>query len=184
MARAKTGHNGVLRLLFPRGKSKSLLSLLLALLAAVGAYSFAPGRVIRVADGDTLTMFSPEREMLKVRLYGVDAPESDQPGGKEARAFASDLALLHEVEVRTLDTDRYGRSVGMVRLTDGRMLNEELVRAGLAWVYLDYCREIQCVRWLALEKEARAAGRGLWKRKNPVPPWEWRAGHRRGSADS
>lgn len=159
--------------LTPRRLRRYVL-LALTLLGALGFYGFAPGRVIRVADGDTLTVLSRERNLEKVRLYGIDAPERDQPWGAEAGDFLSSLTLLREVELSVVDKDQYGRLVALLRLPDGRLANEELVRLGHAWVYKDYCREPRCAVWLALELEARLAGRGLWGKGNPTPPWRWR----------
>ncbi len=70
------------------------------------------------------------------------------------------------------DTDRYGRTVADVILVDGRTLNHELVRAGLAWRYRRYAPDIGTLA--QLEAAARDAKRGLWSLPNPVPPWEWR----------
>lgn len=72
--------------------------------------------------------------------------------------------------------DKYTRTLAAaVALPDGRVAQEELLRAGLAWVYRDYCRK--CVYWFNLEEEAKNAHRGLWRQNNPVPPWEWRKGN-------
>jgi endonuclease YncB( thermonuclease family) len=152
-----------------------LASLLFALLSSLAVYTLAPGRVIRVADGDTLTLFSRERDMEKIRLYGVDAPESGQPWGAEAGSFVSALVMLQEVEIEVRDRDRYNRLVAELRLPDGRSLNEELLRNGHAWVYRDYCPDLRCLAWLALEGEARLNRRGLWADENPVAPWVWRS---------
>ena len=73
-----------------------------------------------------------------------------------------------------MNTDRYGKTVALIRLEDGKVLNEEIVRTGFAWVYERYCRKTICGEWKKLEEEARAAGLGLWKDKDPVPPWEFR----------
>ncbi len=70
-----------------------------------------------------------------------------------------------------MDRDRYGRTVGVVLLPDGRSLNHELVRAGLAWMYRRYTNDQSLSD---LEEEARLARRGLWVDANPIPPWEWR----------
>ncbi len=70
-----------------------------------------------------------------------------------------------------MDRDRYGRTVGVVLLPDGRSLNHELVRAGLAWMYRRYTNDESLSD---LEEEARVARRGLWADRNPIPPWEWR----------
>lgn len=80
------------------------------------------------------------------------------------------------------DTDRYGRLVGEVLLPDGRNLNHELVRAGMAWWYRRYAQEDTTLA--QLEAEARAARRGLWRDPHPVPPWEWRRTQRQGQRPS
>lgn len=153
---------------------KGLAGLILALIAAFGVYEYAPGRVIRVADGDTVTVYTKERERKKIRLYGVDAPEAGQDWGPEAADFVRDLVFLQEVEVSVINHDRYGREVALVRLADGRILNEELVRNGHAWVYRRYCKEAFCDNWIALELVARAQKRGLWSQPSPTAPWNWR----------
>ncbi len=71
-----------------------------------------------------------------------------------------------------VDRDRYGRTVGVVLLPDGRSLNHELVRAGLAWWYRRYAPDDETLA--QLERDARGAERGLWADAEPVPPWEWR----------
>lgn len=153
---------------------KKFVALVLFLLSAFGVYEYAPGRVIKVADGDTITVYTTEREKQKIRLYGVDAPESAQSWGPEAREFVSDLVFLQEVEISVVNTDRYGREVALVKLKDGRILNEELVKNGHAWVYRDYCREAFCANWIDMELRARYAKAGLWSQKNPTAPWRWR----------
>ena len=82
--------------------------------------------------------------------------------------------------METVDTDRYGRTVGIVKLEDGQIVNEEVMRAGFAWVYDRYCKKPICLWWKRLEDEACAEKRGLWNDKSPVPPWEWRR-EKRGS---
>ncbi|MBS1856124.1 MAG: thermonuclease family protein [Acidobacteria bacterium] len=73
-------------------------------------------------------------------------------------------------EVR--DIGRYKRTVAEIILPDGRNLNQEVVRAGLAWWYRTYAKHDAVLP--ALEDEARAAKRGLWADPSPMPPWEWR----------
>ena len=75
---------------------------------------------------------------------------------------------------------RYGRTVAVVILPDGRSLNAELVRAGLAWWYRRYAPDDETLE--RLEREAREARRGLWGDPEPIPPWEWRRGTRSGAA--
>jgi len=145
----------------------------------LGGGHFLRGRVISVADGDSLTVLTQQGERQRIRLYGIDAPESGQAGGEAATAFARSKALFTEVELNVMDTDRFGRAVAMVTLPDGSILNEELVRHGHAWVYDTYCRQPICIKWRALEKEARVNKKGLWADKNPTPPWTWRRSNRR-----
>ena len=64
--------------------------------------------------------------------------------------------------------------MGIARLADGTVVNQEIVRAGFGWVYAVYCKRPICLEWKRLESEALTAKRGLWKDAKPVPPLEWR----------
>ena len=127
-----------------------------------------------MADGDTVTVLNGDREQIRVRLYGIDAPERGQPWGGRATDLLRDLAAMETVEVEELDRDRWGRVVAILHLPDGRTANAEMIRTGLAWVYARYCRAPICADWRSLENDARAARLGLWADPAPVPPWEWR----------
>ncbi len=157
---------------------RRIVALILLAVSLFGGGAFLRGKVVSVADGDTLTVFS-DTGLTKVRLYGVDCPESAQRGGQEATAATRSLALFEEVRLEVVETDRYGRSVSLVHLPDGRILNEELVRQGNAWVYTAYCKQPRCLAWQALERAARADKKGLWQDNNPQPPWRLRERHRR-----
>ncbi|MDL2307736.1 thermonuclease family protein [Desulfovibrio sp. OttesenSCG-928-C06] len=153
---------------------RNMILLVLVIVALVGAYSYGRGKVVKIGDGDTVSILNSDGSFGKIRLYGIDCPENGQPGGAEAAAFTSDLAFLEEVKITTVNIDQYGRTVGMVHLPNGRMLNEELLRNGHAWVYRAYCKEPWCASWLQLERQAKAERKGLWAQKKPTPPWEWR----------
>lgn len=129
------------------------------------------GKVVAVHDGDTLTVMH-DAKGEKIRLYGVDAPELAQAYGMKAKQFTSEACFGREVTVTVQDKDRYGRTVGEVILSDGRSLNQELVRAGMGWWYRAYAKNNQTLE--GLESDARAARRGLWADKNPTPPWAFR----------
>ena len=105
--------------------------LLVILPGLVHAEQFT-GKVVGISDGDTISVLR-EGRAVKVRLYGVDAPEKAQAFGTQARTFTSDAAFQQTVTVEVHTTDRYGRLVGGVLFPDGRSLNQELVRAGMAW---------------------------------------------------
>jgi len=129
-------------------------------------------KVIRIADGDTVTVQTKDYEQIKIRLYGIDAPESDQPGGAEAKA-ALDTLYGQKIKIKPLDEDRYGRSVALIEFK-GQSVNLSLVSQGLAWHYVKYCKaQPICGHIKAAEAEAREAKRGLWS-GNPMPPWDWR----------
>jgi micrococcal nuclease len=130
------------------------------------------GKVIGVADGDTITVLR-DKQPQKIRLYGIDCPEKRQPFGKRARQFTSELVFGKVVEVEAVAIDRYGRTVAFVRV-ENVLLNEELIKDGLAWVYRRYCRlPVRDDKWDGLELEARSGKRGLWGESNEIPPWEF-----------
>ena len=150
-----------------------LLVALLSLFLVPSAHAW-PGRVVAVADGDTITVEPVQGgKRVKVRLYGIDTPELKQPGGRFAKAFAQKATLYQVVEIEEKDTDRYKRTVAIVHLR-GTTLQDLLLRDGGAWVYTKYCKSVECSAWKELEQEAMQAKRGLWYYDNPVPPWEWR----------
>ena len=139
--------------------------------AAAAEYT---GRVVGVHDGDTLTLLTPDRQQIKVRLDQIDTPESNQPYGSRAKQALSDLVFGKEIRVAVQGTDKYGRTLGRVYVgsTD---VNAELVRQGAAWVYRQYAKDQSLY---TLESEAKAAKRGLWAlpESERMPPWEWRHG--------
>jgi endonuclease YncB( thermonuclease family) len=150
-----------------------LLALLMLALAQVAMAAEITGRVVGIADGDTLTVLDAARRQIRVRLAEIDAPESHQPYGSRAKQGLSDLAFGKSVRVVVQDTDRYGRTVGRV-YAESIDVNAEMVRQGAAWVYRKYSHDPSL---LLLEQEARSARRGLWalpETERP-PPWEWRA---------
>jgi micrococcal nuclease len=144
--------------------------LLMALPVLVHAEQFT-GKVIGISDGDTISVLR-DGKAVKVRLYGVDAPEKAQAFGTKARQFTAALIFQKDVTVIVHATGRYGRLVGEVLLPDGRSLSQELVRAGMAWWYKPYAAKDTTLA--QLEADARAAQRGLWADAHPIPPWAWR----------
>ncbi|MCW5983534.1 MAG: thermonuclease family protein [Bryobacteraceae bacterium] len=106
-------------------------------------------------------------------VFTASIPRRNQDGGREARAFTSDLALFQSVTVLERDIDRYGRVVGDVRLTDGRVLNREIIRTGHGWWYQRYAPLSTDLQ--KLEAEARLYRRGIWSGwTSPEAPWQWR----------
>ena len=127
------------------------------------------GKVVGVTDGDTLTLLEGKTQ-YKIRLAEIDAPESRQPFGSRAKQALSDKVFGKTVRVQSARQDRYGRTLGTVEV-DGRNVNLELVREGMAWHYKHFSKS---KTFAAAEQEARKAKAGLWADQDPVPPWEWR----------
>lgn len=134
------------------------------------------GVVTQVSDGDTLRVRDAQTtEVLRLRLNGIDAPESDQPAGPEAAAYLSGLVLGQSVAYTEASIDRYGRTVADVyRASDGLFVNQEMVRVGGAWWYREYAPNDSALA--SLESEACSRCWGLWSLPGPIPPWEWRKG--------
>lgn len=125
-----------------------------------------------IVDGDSLIV-AGSGEKHEIRLYGIDTPEWGQPYAKEAKAFLIQTVLGKKVKVRKLYYDKYGRNIALVYLGDD-CLNEILVARGMAWVHIAYCKRPVCNAWRALQAKARKQRTGLWKEREPTPPWEWK----------
>ena len=146
--------------------------LVVALLVHAATAAEITGRVVGIADGDTLTILDAHQRQTRIRLAEIDAPESHQPFGSRAKRALSELVFGKAVRVVVIGTDRYGRTVG--RIYVGALdVSAEMVR-GAAWVFVRYSRDPSL---RALEQQAREARRGLWAlpEAERVPPWEWRA---------
>ena len=118
---------------------RAFLSVLLLFLTFVSiAQQVVSGKVVKVADGDTITILTANYTQIKIRLHGIDCPEKNQDFGTKAKQFTTIQCIGKTVIVKITDTDRYGRSIGVVSLPNGKILNKELIKAGLAWHYKHY----------------------------------------------
>lgn len=169
------------------------LPLLLALLAQSPCAAVLEGRVIHVADGDTLTILDDQQQAHKIRLAGIDAPERGQPFGRKATAALAALTKNQQVIIDGGKTDRYQRRIGIVKVatagcipcTPGTDVGLALVVAGLAWHYRAYEREQSSSdreQYREAESGARSRRDGLWTDAAPMPPWDWRRARREGGA--
>lgn len=158
----------------------ALLLLCLLLAAPAWAAQVFEGKVVGISDGDTITVLTNEKHQVKVRLYGVDCPESKQAYGTRARQSTSNHVFGKHVRVEIADTDRYGRTVGIVTTPGGAVLNRELLAEGMAWLYTAYCKAPICGEWKREEEAARQKKVGLWAEASPTPPWEYRKAGRSG----
>ena len=148
-------------------------SLALAFSFPVGA-DFT-GKVVAVADGDTVTVLRG-RGQVKVRLLDIDAPEKAQAFGNRSKQSLSDLCFNKITKVGDSGKHRCGRTLARV-YGDGVDANAEQVRRGMAWVYERYAPKNSPLH--VVQAEARAARRGLWVDNGPMPPWKWRSSSRR-----
>lgn len=134
------------------------------------------GRVVGVSDGDTITVLDASRQQYKVRLQGIDAPESRQAFGNVSKRGLSDLVAGQQVDVRYQKEDRYGRLLGVV-FVGGQDVNLAMVSRGLAWHYTFYQRDQSILdrqRYALAQQQAQQAGIGLWRDAQPIPPWDFR----------
>ena len=130
------------------------------------------GKVVSITDGDTINVYNTDHGQVNIRFYGIDSPEKGQPYGQAAGKYLASLIAGAIVDIESIAEDPYGRTVGIV--SDGeRNINQEMIKAGYAWVYKWYCNKPFCEYWLALENEARTRKIGLWQEQNPIPPWMW-----------
>jgi micrococcal nuclease len=139
------------------------------------------GKVIKVADGDTITVLDTNKRKHKIRFYGIDSPEGGQAFGDKAKKATSELVYGKNVEVNVLDQDRYGRQVGIV-FYNNTNINGELIKKGYAWVYTTYCKVRTCDDWYGSQVEASLNKRGLWADPKAIPPWEYRSQKRQQKA--
>jgi endonuclease YncB( thermonuclease family) len=139
------------------------------------------GRVVRIADGDTITLLDSLNAQHRIRLQGIDAPESHQDFGAQSKKSLSDMIFDKQVAAVCDKTDQYGRQVCKIMLDD-KDINLEQVKAGMAWHYKEYEREQSAddrELYAHAEDEARRARRGLWVNANPVEPSEFRRTEKR-----
>lgn len=172
-------------------------SILLALISISTAFAKEPirtieGTVSKVSDGDTIHVTDPMGTKVKVRLYGIDAPETEkgnkktgriskpgQPYGEEAYQALNSKVFRKSIKLDIMAVDQYKRSVGIVYL-NGKNINQEMVAEGFAWAYRQYLDRPHASEYIELEGQARAKRLGLWQQSNPQPPWEFRKSLKKG----
>ncbi len=135
------------------------------------------GRVVRVADGDTLSILEDNGEQHKVRLFAIDSPELKQTYGPQARDLLADLVYQKQVGLNVVEIDQYDRMVAVVYL-DGKDINRALVASGAAWWYRYHGPHERALEHA--EEQAREQHLGLWGvTDSPQAPWDWRREQRR-----
>jgi len=150
------------------------------------------GVVSKISDGDTINVTDCLGTKVKVRFYGIDAPETEksnkrtghvskagQPYGEEAFRSLKGKLQRQRVRLEIMDVDRYKRSVAIVWL-GSRNINREMVAEGWAWAYRRYLDRPHASEYIQTEELAREKRLGLWQQANPQPPWEFRKLQRKG----
>lgn len=150
-------------------KKLELLVLGLVLSFGLGASEIIAGKVVTVIDGNTLEIFTSENETYKILLYGIDSPELDQEYGEKAKRFLEKLTLNKSINVEIQGKDRLGNRLGIVMI-DGEDPREKLLEEGLAWT----AERNPIVEFENIKEKSREKGKGLWKEKDPTPPWIFR----------
>ena len=145
-------------------------ALLLLYLASTPLLADITGRVVGVADGDTITVLDARQGLTKIRLHQIDAPEKKQDYGQRSKQSLSNLVYGKQARVEVFDTDKYGRTVGKVWI-NGLDANLEQVKRGMAWVYEKYASD---PAYFAAERAAKSGRVGLWDQPTPTPPWVFR----------
>lgn len=155
---------------------KRIFILIIIIILFTSASNAWTGKVVSVAAGDTLTVLHNGKE-VNVKLYGVETPNKAQAFGQKAKEFTSAFVSDTIVDVTVFETDRDGRSVGLVTV-GSKNLNRTLVASGYAWVYDTDCKQSFCGDWKGIELQAKASKLGLWSDSSPMPPWNWHSGNK------
>jgi len=148
------------------------------LLSLPASAEIVAGRVVAIADGDTLTLLDGKNQQHKIRLAGIDAPEKSQDFGQKAKTGLSALAFDRSATADCRKRDRYQREICVV-VVGGKDVGLEQIRGGMAWWYKQYAREQTAIERTDYEQAefiAKLHRVGLWNSKNPTPPWDWRHG--------
>ena len=133
------------------------------------------GKVIRVSDGDTILIQSGSQK-IRVRMYGIDAPELKQKYGEESKKYLEKRITDKNVDIKVINQDQYGRKVGKV-FYKNKDINLEMLETGNAWFYEYHAKHEKDYR--KAFKNAKEQKLGLWKDKNPQNPRNFRLDHRR-----
>lgn len=128
------------------------------------------GKVTKVADGDTFTIRS-DGNNYRIRMYGIDAPESDQKHGKEASNYLSNIIMNKEVNIKIMDKDQYDRIVGKVFYNE-RDINKMMLESGNAWYYEFHAKNE--TEYRDAHENARNMKKGLWNNPKPENPRNYR----------
>ncbi|RJL70163.1 thermonuclease family protein [Acinetobacter radioresistens] len=130
----------------------------------------------QVLDGDTISSANPEGKVIRIRLTGIDAPENDQPMGKESHKSLEQCLAGKPLIINWSTTDKYDRLLAKV-IAGKQDCNLAQIQNGYAWHYKYFENDqpsIDRKNYSKVESSARIKKVGLWKSECPTPPWDWR----------
>lgn len=145
-------------------------------LANASAENILQGKVVSVADGDTITILDVNKTQHKIRLQGIDAPEKAQAFGEKSKQSLYEMVHGKTVQVSFTKNDKYGRIVGKVFL-DTQDICHQQIKSGLAWHYKKYQDEQPLAdrdTYSVSESNAKSQQLGLWSDAQPTAPWDYR----------
>ena len=154
-------------------RSRMKRSLLVTIILSFSASAEVPSGAVqfslkRISDGDTIVTTGDTR----IRLWGIDTPERDQPYGSDATQALTEMLRDRQLYLETKDIDRYGRTVGVIYTANGSEINLELVCKGHAWWYQRYAQDAP--DYEKCHEAVKDRRLGLWADEEPVAPWDWR----------
>lgn len=159
---------------------KSKVFLLIFILFFTAQFSYAENiqaNIVSIQDGDTITVKTKSNKKVKIRMYGIDAPELSQSYGQKSKQQLAKLLKNKNISYKTANVDSYGRTVATVYAGDINV-NYEMIKSGYAWHYKHYYKS---KRYAEAEKYARDNKLGLWAEDKPTPPWKYREDMRESS---
>lgn len=157
-------------------RDSTAIAMVLWVLSGPALAETVTGKVVGIADGDTLSLLDHRNKRHKIRLQGIDAPEKRQAWGRRSMQDLAALAFHKEVTADCGKVDKYGREICKVLVGD-RDVNLAQIESGMAWWYRAYATEQEPTdraEYAAAEGAARSARKGLWSDPNAQAPWDWR----------
>lgn len=154
---------------------RKVFTLILSIILSVLSFALE-GYVERVSDGDSFVA-RIDGKKVRVRMYGIDAPELKQEHGKESKKYLENLILGKSVDLKVLYEDSYKRKVARVYYGK-KEVNVEMLKSGNAWFYEYHAKKEKNYR--RAYEEAKKEKKGIWGSKNPQNPREFRLKNKRG----
>ena len=146
-----------------------LLCILLPLICSAQRFTV---KVVSISDGDTFTAINSDNLQLKIRIWGIDAPEKKQAFGNKSKEFLSSLIFGKTISIDVQSKDRYGRLLAYVYSPEGKDVSLLMIHEGMAWHFTKYDNNVVYEEAQTFAKKAK---RGLWVDPSPIAPWDFRA---------